>query len=41
VQAFRLSKGTGQEQVESIRKIVGLQRLLPGLHLLVGHDHTE
>lgn len=41
VQAFRLSKKTGQEQVESIRKIAALQRLLPGLHLLVGHDHTE
>ncbi len=41
VQAFRLSNSTGAEQVESIQKIAGLQRLLPGLHLLVGHDHTE
>jgi N-acyl homoserine lactone hydrolase len=41
VQAFRLSTETGNEQVESIRKIAGLRSLLPGLHLLVGHDHTE
>jgi len=41
VQAFRLSQKTGDEQVASIKKIAGLKRLLPGLHLLVGHDHTE
>jgi glyoxylase-like metal-dependent hydrolase (beta-lactamase superfamily II) len=41
VQAFRLSERTGMEQVDSIRRIAGLKRLLPGLHLLVGHDHTD
>ena len=41
VQAFRLTKAMGGEQVESIRRIASLTRLLPGLHLLVGHDHTE
>lgn len=41
LQAFRLSKETGDEQVESIKRIAGLRKRLPGLHLLVGHDHTE
>lgn len=41
VQAVRFSKRSGDEQVESIRRIAGLKRLLPGLHVLVGHDHTE
>jgi glyoxylase-like metal-dependent hydrolase (beta-lactamase superfamily II) len=41
VQAFRLSQQTGDQQVDSIRRIRELKRLLPGLHLLVGHDHTE
>jgi len=41
VQAFRLKEQTGEEQVESIRRIAGLKKLLPGLHLLVGHDHTD
>jgi hypothetical protein len=41
VQAVRFSKATGEEQVASIRKIAGPRRLLPGLHLLVGHDHTD
>jgi len=41
VQAFRISKTTGEEQVESIKRIAQLRRVLPGLHLLVGHDHTE
>jgi len=41
VQAIRISKKTGEEQVESIKRIAGLRKLLPGLHLLVGHDHTE
>ncbi len=41
VQAFRLSRATGDEQVESIEKIASLRRVLPGLHLLVGHDHTD
>jgi glyoxylase-like metal-dependent hydrolase (beta-lactamase superfamily II) len=40
VQAFRLTEQTGEEQVRSIRRIAELKRLLPGLHLLVGHDHT-
>ena len=41
VQAFRLTRKTGDQQVESIRRIRDLKRLLPGLHLLVGHDHTD
>jgi glyoxylase-like metal-dependent hydrolase (beta-lactamase superfamily II) len=41
VQAFRLSRRTGDQQVDSIRRIRDLKRLLPGLHLLVGHDHTD
>jgi len=41
VQAFRLNRETGDEQVESIMRIAGLRKLLPGLHLLVGHDHTD
>ena len=41
VQAFRLSNETGNEQVDSIRRIAGLREALPGLHLLVGHDHTD
>jgi glyoxylase-like metal-dependent hydrolase (beta-lactamase superfamily II) len=40
VQAFRLSEATGDEQVDSIGRIARLRKLLPGLHLLVGHDHT-
>ena len=41
VQAFRLNDETGDAQVSSIQKIAGLRRVMPGLHLLVGHDHTE
>ncbi len=41
VQAVRLSSAMGDQQVHSIDRIVGLKRLLPGLHLLPGHDHTE
>ena len=41
VQAFRLNQETGDQQVDSIRRIAGLRKVLPGLHLLVGHDHTE
>lgn len=41
VQAVRFSKRSGDEQAESIRRIAGLKRLLPGLHLVVGHDHTD
>jgi N-acyl homoserine lactone hydrolase len=41
IQAIRFSKRTGDQQVESIKKITGLKKLLPGLHLLVGHDHTD
>jgi len=41
VQAVRLSRESGEEQVDSIRRIAGLRKALPGLHLLVGHDHTE
>jgi len=31
----------GDQQVDSIKKIADLRRQLPGVHLLVGHDHTE
>ena len=41
VRAVRFSKQSGDEQIESIQRIAGLRRLLPGLHLVVGHDHTD
>jgi len=41
VQAFRLNKQTGDQQVELITRIADLRKLLPGLHLLVGHDHAD
>ena len=41
VQAVRFSRETGEEQVRSIRRIADLRQRLPGLHLLVGHDHTD
>jgi N-acyl homoserine lactone hydrolase len=41
IQAVRLSRHSGNEQVASIRKIAALKALMPGLHLVVGHDHTE
>ena len=41
VQAFRLNEQTGEQQVESIKRIAGLRTVMPGLHLLVGHDHTN
>jgi N-acyl homoserine lactone hydrolase len=41
VQAFRLNREMGDAQVESINRISGLKALLPGLQLLVGHDHTD
>jgi len=41
LQAVRFSRETGEEQARSIRRIADLRKLLPGLHLLVGHDHTE
>ena len=41
VQAFRLNDCCGDEQVDSIGRIAGLQKALPDLHLLVGHDHTD
>ena len=41
IQAVRFSKPTGDEQARSIRKIAGLKELLPGMHLVVGHDHTD
>jgi glyoxylase-like metal-dependent hydrolase (beta-lactamase superfamily II) len=41
VQAFRLNATTGEQQVDSIGRIAGLRKALPGLHLLVGHDHTD
>lgn len=41
IQAVRFNKATGDEQAASIQKIAGLRKLLPGLHLVVGHDHTD
>jgi len=41
IQAVRFNKRMGDAQVDSIQRIAGLRRLLPDLHLLVGHDHTE
>lgn len=41
IQAVRFNQVMGDTQVESIRRIAGLRRRLPELHLLVGHDHTE
>jgi glyoxylase-like metal-dependent hydrolase (beta-lactamase superfamily II) len=41
IQAVRFNKESGDQQVESIARIAGLRRLLPGLHLVVGHDHTD
>ena len=41
LQAVRLSTAMGDEQVDSIDRIARLRRLLPGLHLLPGHDHTD
>jgi len=41
VRAFRLNKHAGDEQVDSIRRIARLKDLLPDLHLIVGHDHTD
>jgi glyoxylase-like metal-dependent hydrolase (beta-lactamase superfamily II) len=41
VQAVRFSKTSGDEQARSIGRIAGLCQVLPGLHLVVGHDHTR
>src|SRR5262249_26051430 len=41
VQAVRFSRRSGDEQVGSIKRIAALKRLMPGLHLVVGHDHTQ
>jgi N-acyl homoserine lactone hydrolase len=41
IQAVRFNKRTGDEQARSIKRIAGLKNLLPGLHLVVGHDHTD
>jgi glyoxylase-like metal-dependent hydrolase (beta-lactamase superfamily II) len=41
IQAVRFNKRSGDQQAESIGKIAGLRKLLPGLHLVVGHDHTD
>jgi N-acyl homoserine lactone hydrolase len=40
-QQVRFNKKAGAEQVASIERIVGLKRVLPGLHLVTGHDHTD
>jgi N-acyl homoserine lactone hydrolase len=41
VQQVRFNKKSGGEQVDSIKRIVGLRKVLPRLHLLLGHDHTD
>jgi glyoxylase-like metal-dependent hydrolase (beta-lactamase superfamily II) len=41
IQAVRFNKRSGDQQAESIGRIAGLRKLLPGLHLVVGHDHTD
>jgi len=41
VQAVRMNKRMGDEQVNSINRIGGLKRVLPGVHLVPGHDHTD
>jgi glyoxylase-like metal-dependent hydrolase (beta-lactamase superfamily II) len=41
VQAIRFNRKVGDEQIDSIKKIIGLKKILPGLHLLPGHDHTN
>jgi glyoxylase-like metal-dependent hydrolase (beta-lactamase superfamily II) len=41
VQAVRMSKKMGNDQIESINKIGELKRLVPGIYLVPGHDHTE
>ena len=41
LQAVRFNKRMGDQQVDSIKRIAGLKRVLPGLHLLLGHDHTD
>ena len=41
VQAIRFNKKEGDEQIDSIKKIAELKRILPGLYLLPGHDHTD
>jgi glyoxylase-like metal-dependent hydrolase (beta-lactamase superfamily II) len=41
VQAVRLSKKMGDQQADSINRIAGLKRVLPGLVLVPGHDHTD
>jgi glyoxylase-like metal-dependent hydrolase (beta-lactamase superfamily II) len=41
VQAVRMSKQMGDQQVDSIERIARLKRVLPGLLLVPGHDHTD
>jgi len=41
IQAVRFSRASGDQQAQSIGRIAGLRRLLPGLHLVVGHDHAD
>lgn len=41
LQAVRMGKRMGDDQVDSINRIGGLKRLLPGIHLVAGHDHTD
>jgi N-acyl homoserine lactone hydrolase len=41
VQAIRFSRRSGDQQIDSIKRISALRKLIPGLHLVVGHDHTD
>ena len=41
MQAVRFSRRTGAEQVDSIERIAGLKKRLPGLFLVPGHDPTD
>src|SRR5215470_12620587 len=41
IQAVRFSRRSGDQQAESIGRIARLKRVLPGLHIVVGHDHTD
>lgn len=40
-QQIRFNKKSGAEHVASMEKIVDLKKVLPGLHLVTGHDHTD
>jgi N-acyl homoserine lactone hydrolase len=41
VQAVRMSRAMGNDQIDSINRIGELKRLRPGIFLVPGHDHTD